>query len=303
MNLVIITTRQELYHRYLCAELAKRHNVVAVLHPVSDASQTRLPRLGPQREQIKNFGLIYYLLRKLAANRLKSFGWDLDRDVCDAERRFFPDAASDYESIVSPKAHEVADINGEEGVSLLTSLEPDVVVCSGGPIYREPLIDAAKLMLNFHTGISPIYNGAWTVFWTYANRQPHLTGGTLMKMSSAVDGGDMLAHYLPAVEADDTPGSLFMKSIAGGVSMYNRVLDHMESGGRITSVPQGRPFLYYHSYQWTVQQTLLIERFVKKRICEKLVRPEIVAEYWNLEDDDAARAAVVETLSGLVFGG
>ena len=141
------------------------------------------------------------------------------------------------------------------------------------------------------------------MFWTYANRQPHLTGGTLMKMSPSVDGGDMLAHYLPAVEADDTPGSLFMKSIAGGVAMYNQVLDHLESGGNITSVPQGRSFLHYYSYQWTVQQTLLIERFVRNRICKELVRPEIIAEYWNLEDDDSARVAVKETLSGLVFGG
>jgi hypothetical protein len=299
MNVVVVTTKDELYHKHLCVEITRRHNVVAVLHPLWARKGRRAVR-EERRLQVRKFGRLHYLLRKLARNRVKSFGWDEAADLAAAQRRFFPDAAEAYRETVAPIAHDVEDINSPEGVGLLRGFRPDVVVCSGGPIYRGPLIRAANLMLNYHTGVSPLYNGAFTVYWTYANRQPHLTGGTLMKMSPVVDGGDILAHYLPEVAPGDTPATQFMKCIAGGISLYNRFLDDLSRGRPFVSVPQGRPFLNYYGHDWTVNQTLAISRYIKSDICKKFRRPEVVKEYWHLRDAAEAREAVRQTLTSLV---
>ena len=34
--------------------------------------------------------------------------------------------------------------------------------------------------------------------------EPHLTGGTVMQMNTVVDGGNIFAHYLPAIDSDAT---------------------------------------------------------------------------------------------------
>ncbi len=303
MNIVIITTKTELYHRYLCAEIAKRHNVVGVLHPISPPIPSFQQRLKHHWKNARRYGMLWYLLQKLAKNRIKHFGWNMVKDVEQAETRYFPNAQADYQTYVADCAFDVKDINAPESVKLLAQFKPDVVVCSGGPIYRAPLIEAAGTMLNFHTGISPIYNGAWTVFLTYANRQPHLTGGTLMKMSTTVDGGNILAHYLPAVEAFDTPGSLFMKSIIGGTALYNLFLDDMVAGRKYLELPQGKPFRHYYAYEWTCYQTLTIERHIRHQICRKFIRDEIIAKYWDIGDKQTAKQLLKQTLLELVYNG
>jgi methionyl-tRNA formyltransferase len=302
MNVVVVTTREPVYHQYLCAELVKRHHVVAVLHP-RRAAPSRRERRALHRKSIAKVGLLQHLLIKLGDNRFRRFGWDQQRDLAQAQRRFFPDAPAEYARLAAPLARDVDDINGSAGVELMRSLAPDVVVCSGGPIYREPLIRAAKLMLNYHTGISPLYNGSLTVYWTYANRQPHLTGGTLMRMSPVIDGGDILAHYLPAVEATDGPADQFMKCIAGGVRLYDRFLTDLAAGKPFVAVPQGPPFLYYVGQDWSVQQNLAVERHVEAGICAKHVRDERVHEYWRRPDAASARDALRQVLLDLVYRG
>lgn len=301
MNVVMMTTPHEDYHKYLCAEIAKRHNVVAVLHPSPPPPPKRLLHLSEHRKSIGKYGFLYHVLDRLANNKFKVFGWNLKRDVAEAEHRFFPEAEAQYDELVADKAHYVANINGPEGVELLRGLKPDVVINSGGPIYRAPLIEAAKLMLNYHTGIAPVYNGADSVFWTYVNGQPHLTGGTLMVMNKEVDGGDMLAHYLPSVDADDTPGAQFMKTIRGGVDLCSRFVDDLTAGKTYVGVPQSRPMRFTYSSEWTVYQNMMIARRVRQRICERFVRPEVVSEYWNLGDPVAAKRAAEGFLLKLVY--
>ena len=125
----------------------------------------------------------------------------------------FNGAAGEYDERAAAVAIAVDDVNSAATIEHLRSLQPDVVVCLGGPIYREALIEAVPLMVNFHSGISPLYNGTSTIAFAFANGHPHLCGGTLMLMSTAVDGGDILAHYLPSIEPDDDPASLFAKTV------------------------------------------------------------------------------------------
>ena len=301
MRVAIVTTRAEAYHRHLCAAIAKRFDVVGVLHPAPTRRSGGLFDPGAHRRAIEKRGLAFHILQKLASNKVKSFGWSIARDVAAAEAQFFPHADADYEAHVAPKARLVEDVNSPDSVRMLTDMKADVAIVSGGPILKKALIDAAPLMLNYHTGISPLYNGSESVFWTFANGQPHLTGGTLMTMNAGVDAGDMLAHYLPTVEAGDTPGRQFMKTIAGGVELYARFLDHLAAGRPFVAAPQGRPFHYTVSADWSVHQNLVIARRVKQDAARKFARGEIVSIYWDKPDRAAAVAAARSFLSGLVY--
>jgi len=302
MRVAIITTKEESYHQHLCVEIVRRHNVVAVLHPRAREWSRRESR-EMRRRNIENVGYVQHLLQRLARNRYFKVGWDEQADLQRAQERFFAEVEADYVRFVAPLARDVDDVNSVEGIALLSSVQPDVVVCSGGPIYRAPLIDAVELMLNFHTGVSPLYNGASTIYWTFANRQPHLTGGTLMTMSTVVDGGDILAHYLPDVEAADTPAVQFMKCLIGGTRLYIEFLDHLAAGKSFVGVRQGRPFLNYYGSDWTVAQNLSIERSIAKQICARHVRPEIVCRYWQVGSREIATERARQLLLELIHDG
>ena len=58
-----------------------------------------------------------------------------------------------------------------------------------------------------------------------------------MTMSTTVDGGDILGHYLPSIEPSDTPATLFAKTVAGAAEIYLDFLRNLESTGTFSGCP------------------------------------------------------------------
>jgi hypothetical protein len=131
----VVTSAGKAFHRQPCASIAKSHDVVGLLHPTPAASQGRFLDFAAHKSSIKRFGFLFHLLRKLGDNRLYRFGWDLTRDVAEAESQYFPDADRYYQELINRKAHRVTDINGPEGVKLISSLKTD---------WDKPTEDAAR---------------------------------------------------------------------------------------------------------------------------------------------------------------
>lgn len=165
------------------------------------------------------------------------------------------------------------------------------MICSGGPIYRAPLIRAAKIMLNYHTGISPIYNGTHTNVWAYINGHPQFCGGTLMLMNEAVDGGDILAHHFCAVGPGDDPADIYCRAIKKAPHIYSAFLSDLEAGGSFVSIPQSKPFFYYRGLDWSLYQSLMIQRLQNKGSGSKYHAEEDTVYYWRSQSSETAMRA------------
>jgi methionyl-tRNA formyltransferase len=216
-----------------------------------------------------------------------ALGWHMTKRLRDAERAFFGDCHDAFDREIMPRAKRVEDVNSPAFAEEIRRLGADAVICSGGPIYRAPLIRAAKLMLNYHTGISPIYNGAHTNIWAYINGHPQFCGGTLMIMNEAVDGGDILAHHFCGVEPGDDPAAVFCKAIKAAPQIYNEFLTDIDAGNTITSISQAMPFFYYKTLDWTLYQSLLAER-LRNRRTDLMYHCDVeTVRYWRLESSDA----------------
>jgi folate-dependent phosphoribosylglycinamide formyltransferase PurN len=286
MRIVIITDKG-LMHKHLCVRLAGEHNVVGILH----SSQPQRKRsVRSLIAEVRARSLVGTVLHKLGNRSL--VGWSRKHAVQRAQRRFFADTAEAYSRLAHDAARDVANINSPESVGLVRGLRPDVTICLGGPVYRDQLLEASPLTLNYHTGISPIYNGSGTIFWTFANKHFHLIGGTLMVMNKIVDGGDILAHYLCDIAADDDPGSLLMKAVDGGATLYDRFLSHLEHGGEFARVRQPKPFFNYRNADWTIYQNLAVQRSIELGACARFQRSAEMIEYWRSENDQTARQAL-----------
>jgi methionyl-tRNA formyltransferase len=297
MKVAVITPAGSAHGQHLCAEIAARHDLVGVLHPEPRPGGGARAKLERVRREAASFGVPYELLRLAASAPGGVGGW---RQGAGARTEsLFPDAASRYAELVAPVARSVPDVNAPEAVEWLAGLGADVGLCLGGPIYRAPLIEAVPLMLNFHSGVSPLYNGTSTIAFAFANGHAHLCGGTLMVMSPEVDGGDILGHYLPAVERDDDPGTLFAKTVRGAAEIALRFL------GRETEAfarcPQPPTLFYYRGSDWTVDQGQRVRRRLADGVPEDQLRsqPRIEA-YWEAQDDEAAARQVRDALGDLL---
>lgn len=292
---IVIVTGEQLHQEQLCVGLTSKHEVVGIIHPCEPTSS----KWRRMRARARNYGWLYSAMALATAMPSQISGWNSKREMQGEAERRFGETMTAYEKLPGAIFHRNVDIN-VAGPHLLSKLRPDVVVVLGGPVYRAAFIEAAPLILNFHSGVSPIYNGTASINFAFANGHPHLCGGTLMTMNTIVDGGSILGHFLPQIESGDTPASLFMKTVAGATIVYDRILEHLACHATFSSVPQPSPLFYYRGLNWTLYQSLITRRHVSQDIASKHVRPEEVAEYWKESDDAEASASFDATIDRLL---
>ena len=296
---VAILTRDDPHHKHLCVRLAQKHNVVGILHPAAGGGAGRLSRV---RNWARMYGWPLALLSASAAAPDMLSGWTMKKELARAGKHYYGPFTAEYGKLDPKLVHRAVDVRSAAARELIRRLDPDVVVALGGPVYPQEFIASCRFILNFHSGISPIYNGSSTITFAFANGHPHLCGGTLMKMSAAVDGGAILAHYLPAIEANDSPASLFMKTVGGSATLYERVLDAYSAGLPLRSIPQAPPLFYYRYANWSLYQSQRTAHNLKTRLAAKHVRPERIIEDWDASSDDEAHERYRRAIDHLLWG-
>lgn len=298
---VVVVTNEKPHHLYFAATIAGAHNVVGVVHPEAKPD-TRRQVLGKLRRRYRSYGAMLTALHVLSRFPPPVAGWRPRVDEGVVEAREFATSKDLYETNVPfADRHRVADLNGPEGIALIRGLEPDVVVCLGGPIFRQDLISACRFMINYHTGLSPIYNGFDTISLAFADGHPHLCAGTLMKTNPVVDGGEILGHFLPSITEDDTPATLFAKAVKGAAVLANEFLAHLDRAGSYVSVPQPPPHVYAVSARWNLNHGHMVNWHLRRRTCQQHLREEAIVRYWDASTVDAAKSNMQSTLTGLLL--
>lgn len=296
---VVIVTGDLPHHKHFCVRLTERYNVVGILHPIVRRAVGKLGRL---RNWATNYGWPLTFLSAAASAPDLISGWTMKAELAEAEQKHYGSFIDKYRKLDRGLVHRAVDVRSTAARELIQRLDPDVVVVLGGPVWPRESIEICRLILNFHGGVSPIYNGSSTINFAFANGHPHLCGGTLMKMSEVIDGGPILAHYLPAVEADDNPVSLFIKTVGGAVTLYEHFLKGYSAGSPLRCIPQTSPPLFYYRYaDWRLCQSLLVKHHLKKGLAKKYSHPERIVEYWNTATDKDARNLYHRTIDELLW--
>jgi folate-dependent phosphoribosylglycinamide formyltransferase PurN len=292
---VVIVTGTAPHHKNLCAKIAQSYEVVGIIHP-SEPNNSKwhgLKRYASRDELLLG---IHHALGKVIGKRRGTHR--SEPGTTDAQN-----GAKEYLHIAESLIHSSCDVNATETHALLQRLRPDVTVCLGGPIYPKAFLRCSPIMLNFHSGISPIYNGAASTHFAFANGHPHLCGGTLMVMGAGVDNGSILGHYFPAIEPGDTPEILFQKTADGAVGMYDRLLCGLRQEPRqLISIPQPRPLFYTRGIELGWYHDAMIARHQRRNLIARFSRPEKVVEYWQAPDRSTALQIYRETIDALLWG-
>jgi methionyl-tRNA formyltransferase len=286
---VMIFTNEDVHHKMLCRELSREFDVAAIVHPRPfDAGLNQSVRRLVRRMRAR--GLIHTTSTALARTRFG--GWQPGEYRSRRARELWPSAERDYEALRQKvPVYRGVDVNSADGILLVKQIDPDVVVNLGGDIYRESIIRACRLMLNFHSGVSPLYNGTGTIEYAYSNGHFRMCGGTLMVMNCEIDGGDILAHVFPALRARDTPTDIFLRCVGMAPAVYASFLRNLQAGGSFRSVPQGRPMFLVRGTDWTLDRSLSTRRHLRRGVPAWAQREGRIVSYWQEFDKSAAHAA------------
>jgi methionyl-tRNA formyltransferase len=160
-------------------------------------------------------------------------------------------------------ARWVPDHNGPEARALLADLRPRILAVYGTDIIRPAVIEmAGELALNMHTGISPRYRGADSVFWALYNEEPEWIGSTVHVLEPRIDAGPILGTARPDIDPEDDEAVLFAKCVQVGARLYAECLTAALTGG-VHAEPQvlsaGRQYRF-------VDRTVSAERRVARAL-------------------------------------
>jgi len=122
-------------------------------------------------------------------------------------------------------------INSPEGVAGLREFRPELLVVAayGQILSAEVLAVAPRGGINVHASLLPKYRGAAPIAWAIYHGETH-TGVTIIRMSTALDAGDMLAQEALPILPEETAGELERRLAPLGARLALAVIDRLEQG-------------------------------------------------------------------------
>jgi len=122
-------------------------------------------------------------------------------------------------------------INTPEGIAGLRAFKPDLLVVAayGQILSRDVLGVPAQGGINVHASLLPKYRGAAPVAWAIYHGETQ-TGVTIIRMSVALDAGDMLAQEAIDIALDETAGELEARLAQLGAELALTVIDQIAAG-------------------------------------------------------------------------
>ena len=297
---IVLVTNQDPHHLFWCEELMKDLDVVGVFFPQVKSKKQSLPQII-KKKKLLMYGWTWFFLKvfSLGYNKLgkSSFTKDLSRK----EKSYFGNKRIE-DLGNSAICHKVPSINSPEAIKVLQELQPDYICFLGGDIAKKEAIDCAKVAtLNYHSGLSPIYNGTKTVFHAVSDYRPNLAGGTLMYMNERIDGGRILSHYLPEIKEDDKAADLFLKGIKGAAKVYKSFFQYVtENDIQPEGVKQQRSVKFVRNVDWTIVNDIKLKTLDRTGIMKRYTRNDHLLEHFDLKADqmdESVRRLMKATLS------
>lgn len=122
-------------------------------------------------------------------------------------------------------------INTPDGVRSLGDLRPDLLVVAayGQILSRDVLAVAPRGGINVHASLLPKYRGAAPIAWAIYHGET-VSGVTIIRMSIALDAGDMLAQESVAIGPDETAGELEARLGFLGARLAVETIEQLEQG-------------------------------------------------------------------------
>jgi methionyl-tRNA formyltransferase len=122
-------------------------------------------------------------------------------------------------------------VNDARGVVGIRDFNADLlVVAAYGHILSKEVLEATRMGgINVHASLLPKYRGAAPVAWAIYHGETR-TGVTIIRMTTGLDAGDMLAQEAIDIGPDETAGELEARLAPLGARLAMQVVDQLAAG-------------------------------------------------------------------------
>ncbi len=136
--------------------------------------------------------------------------------------------------------HQPEEINAPEGVELVRSLQPDLLVTAAyGQILSAEVLSIPPLGgINLHGSILPKYRGAAPVARAIQAGETE-TGVTVIRMTPRIDAGGMIGFARTSIDPDETTGELESRLARLGPPLIFEAIEQL-AAGEVEILPQDK---------------------------------------------------------------
>ena len=210
MRLRIVLLRSDGFnHLFLENLLAEHFDLVGV---VVEPEHNQVRRLRQQRKWKAWWWRCYHKLRR------KIVGTAAYR------KRFFEDALPQNRKPVT--RFEVAWINDQKTIDILTEMRPDIVITIGTSILGKRVLASHATFVNIHGGWLPDYRGNHCYFFAKYFHDFEKIGTTIHFVNAGVDTGNIIDRVRP--DADMVKSNAEELYCNGGKAAYYRLVELLQ---------------------------------------------------------------------------
>ena len=188
----------------------------------------------------------------------------------DCENRYFGSANLEtLESHVETLHVAKGELNERRTIDFLSKHTDCILISYGVHQLDEAVLSMfPQRCFNIHGGLSPWFRGNTTLFWPFYFLKPNYAGMTIHRLSSKLDGGDILHHSLPVLEYGDGIHDVACKAVIQVVHDICKILELADAGHEIKCHPQKGSGKLFVTQDWTPQTLTVIYDLYKDRIVD-----------------------------------
>ncbi len=146
-------------------------------------------------------------------------------------------------------------VNTEEGRSLLSQLDPDLIIVNGTRIISKKTLESvSSVFINIHTGITPAFRGVHGGYWAVAKGKRKLFGTTVHYVDAGVDTGGIIKQVFIDPPKKDNFYTYPYLQYATVLPELRQVVQSFVDGEKPPTTPPitDESFLWFHPtiFQW-----------------------------------------------------
>ena len=162
---------------------------------------------------------------------------------------------------------EVENHNSPQVQELVSRLSPDIILVIGTRILKEKTYCPAKVAITFHSGIVPMYKGAYTVFWAMCKGDYDNVGYTFVNVAAEVDTGSIVYQERIRPDIRDNERTAFQRiEDAGSRRIVSLVREIAENGYELQPRPQAGEGCTFKGTPAPKDWFTLTLRLIKRRL-------------------------------------
>lgn len=130
--------------------------------------------------------------------------------------------------------YKVSNLNGKESETLLSSINPDLIVLGGSRIIKENILDIPKIgTLNAHPGILPYYRGLDVIKWALYNGDK--LGVTIHFVNSGIDTGEICTYKELELTDNISINAIKEQAIKVSAQLISKTVLKIDETGKINT--------------------------------------------------------------------